>query len=115
MFWQKTPSILVAAAALALSGAAVPATSAAAEPAGVMTVRFHDLNLSTPEGVAQLERRLERATRALCATDPVLASAAIEAERRACEQETLVAARQEIDAAVSAQRARRLAASTAGR
>lgn len=93
---------LVAAAALA-------APAVAAEPVpyqSVRTVAYADLNLESGEGRLELQRRLQRAARSICATNPVVDSGAVRAEREACEAQTAAQFDAQITAAVQANRAR---------
>ena len=95
---------------LSLAVAAVLAAPAvAAEPVSyqsVRTVAFADLNLETDAGRLELQRRLTRAAKSICATNPVLDSGAVRAEREACEVETAAQFDAQITAAVQANRAR---------
>lgn len=98
----KTALSLVAIAAIA-----APAT--ATEPASyqsVRTVAYADLNLESGDGRAELQRRLLRAAKSLCATNPVAESAAVRAARETCEAETAASFDAQITAAVQANRAR---------
>jgi UrcA family protein len=98
----KTALSLVAIAAIA-------APAAAAEPSSytnVRTVAYADLNLESDNGRVELQRRLMRAAKSLCATNPVAESAAVRAEREACEVETAASFDAQITAAVQANRAR---------
>jgi UrcA family protein len=53
---------------LALAAASVAVPAAAAEPAQI-GVRYADLDLSTGDGRATLDRRIEEAARAMCGRD----------------------------------------------
>lgn len=97
----KAVSILGVAVVLA-------ATGAAAEPQTMRSVHFADLNLQTPEGVATLERRIDRAARTMCATNVAAFSSALDNARDTCMAETLAGTRASIDAAVRHQRAQML-------
>ncbi|MFA6218772.1 MAG: UrcA family protein [Erythrobacter sp.] len=61
---KSTLALIVAAGAagLAAPAAAIPAN---AEPYS-MRVKYSDLNLATPEGLAHLERRIDNAARKVC-------------------------------------------------
>lgn len=99
----KTVLSLVSAAALAVPAiAAEPATSYQS----VRTVAFSDLDLESSNGRLELQRRLMRAAKSICATNPVTESAAVRAEREACETETAAQFDAQITAAVQANRAR---------
>ncbi len=93
---------LVAAAAFttpAIASDAVPNPS-------VRTVSYSDLNLENQDGRVELQRRLVRAAKSICATNPVAESAAVRAEREACETETAAQFDAQIAAAIQANRAR---------
>ena len=98
----KTALSLVAAAALAAP--ALATESAQFHP--VRTVAYSDLNLESADGRLELQRRLNRAARSLCATNPVAESAGIRAERERCETETAAQFDAQIAAAIQANRAR---------
>lgn len=58
------------AAALAVSGMAMtPAIASAAEQERTATVAYTDLDLSTEEGIATLDERIDRAARQVCGLD----------------------------------------------
>lgn len=103
--FQKTSLLLVAAAALA-----VPAAAAESSPmSGVRSVSYADLNLENLDGRAELQRRLTRAAKSICATNPALESSAIRAEREQCERETAAQFDNQITAAIQSNRARKAA------
>lgn len=58
--------ILIAAAALASLGVAVPATAQES-----IAVPYRDLNLATPEGQRALDSRIHRAARQVCGLDEI--------------------------------------------
>lgn len=96
-------------AAIGFTAIAALATPALAEPANfqsVRTVAYTDLNLESADGRLELQRRLMRAAKSICATNPVLDSAAVRAEREACEADTAAQFDAQITAAVQANRAR---------
>ena len=97
--FTKTCLILVSAAALA-----VPAT--AADPQVTRAVQFTDLNLESDAGRMELQRRLARAAKSMCDTNPVLESAAVRAERERCEAATAAQFEDRIAAAIQANRIR---------
>ncbi len=108
-----TSLILVAAAALAVPAvAAEPGVSG--QPARV-TVSFADLDLESAEGRAQLERRLSRAVKAVCSPAPLVEGLFVEAERARCIEATSADLAGQVDAAVRASRASRLATAAADR
>lgn len=78
------------AAALAASAMiAAPVYAAAGEGASV-SVRYADLDLSTSEGQATLERRLDRAAENVCGIDRRTSGMAMpSAEARSCYRETI--------------------------
>jgi UrcA family protein len=59
---MKSIKYLLPLAALALAGAA----SAASRDVNSVVVRFGDLNLNTPAGVARLHKRIRNAARSVC-------------------------------------------------
>ena len=74
----------VLAAAAVMFGAHV-SESQAEEPNGVIHVRYGDLNLSTPEGVQMLRRRIRWAAETVCGTSPgVLRDIASNARYQSC-------------------------------
>ncbi|MCB2065714.1 MAG: UrcA family protein [Erythrobacter sp.] len=77
------------AAAIAASAAlAVPA--AAAEQGESVRVRYSDLNLSTDQGQAALQRRLERAAEEVCGVDRNSSGMALPSRQaRRCYNETV--------------------------
>lgn len=95
-------------AAIGFTAIAALAAPALAEQAfqPVRTVAYTDLNLESADGRVELQRRLMRAAKSLCATNPVLDSAAVRAEREACEAATAAQFDAQITAAVQANRAR---------
>ena len=101
--FAKTSFILVAAAALAMPAAAAESDVAS----GVRSVSYSDLNLESADGRAQLQRRLTRAAKSICATNPALESSAIRAERERCESETAAQFDTQIASAIQASRARK--------
>ena len=62
-----TIKLAIAASALALA----PALSAAEGDQRSAKVSYIDLDLATPEGVAELDRRIDSAAREICAVDGV--------------------------------------------
>jgi UrcA family protein len=66
---SKSHQVIVPAVALALSALVMARFACAAEAADVppsMTVRYNDLNLDSPEGVASLYKRIQNAATAVC-------------------------------------------------
>ena len=87
---------LFAVAAVAVALGVTSATVSPAFAAGrSVLVHYQDLNLDSAAGRAVLDRRLERAARAVCGTAPIveLDSAA---EVDACREETIAAARRQL-------------------
>ncbi|MCG2839382.1 UrcA family protein [Sandaracinobacter sp. RS1-74] len=101
--FSKAAAGLAAAALFTLPAIAADPAS---QPQGVRTVAFSDLNLETENGRLELQRRLVRAAKSICATNPVLESSAIRAERERCETETAAQFDAQIAAAIQANRAR---------
>ena len=101
--------IIAAVGFAAFAAPAFTASALASEPVvnpSVRTVAYTDLNLESPDGRLELQRRLTRAAKSICATNPVLDSAAVRAERQACEADTAAQFDAQITAAVQANRAR---------
>ena len=65
------PNLAPALTLVAALGLALPAVPAAAQSQSV-DVPYADLNLATPEGQAQLDRRIDRAARQVCGADDVV-------------------------------------------
>lgn len=79
----KTATISLAAAALAMA----PAVSAADGPRSA-GVAYADLDLATPEGIAELDRRIEATARQVCGMDEsTLGTRIISRESRQCYRE----------------------------
>lgn len=60
---------LILIAALASSGAVVPAFAQDADNRPSATIRYDDLNLSTASGRARLDTRVRMAIKSMCASD----------------------------------------------
>ena len=76
---MKTSLALIAALGLAL-----PAAPALAQSQS-LDIEYKDLNLATPEGQDQLDRRIDRAARAFCGADqPLIGTRVIPREVRKC-------------------------------
>ncbi len=93
-------------AAILAAGSVLAAGSASAEPQVIRALSFSDINLQNPDGVAQLERRIERSARAMCVVNPALSSAALDEMRARCISETVASTRASVEQAIRAQRAR---------
>ena len=92
-----TPAIL--AAVLAATAFATPAV---AESPDRINVRYADLDLSTPEGQAKLERRIEKAVRTACgADDAIVGTRLASREAQACVEETKAAVREQVAQSVA--------------
>ena len=87
--------LIVAGVALAAS---IPAAAVAAEPnVKSEMVRFDDLNLTSPAGIATLERRINAAARRVCNYyDDRGASRIVSKEVTSCLDDALASARQEV-------------------
>ncbi len=72
---------------IAALGLALPAVAVAAEPQSV-TVKYADLNLSTPEGQQALDRRIESAARKVCGFGEARTGTRLDTNARACIAET---------------------------
>jgi UrcA family protein len=88
MNMSRKPSIWINAAVLLLAGAwqcgAFAATLPAGEDVRRVTVRFDDLNLEQPRGVAALYRRLRLAAEQVCGEPQRPGEAILSADWRAC-------------------------------
>lgn len=79
---QRIP--LAVSVAMLLSGSWVATRALAEEPVRSEVVKFHDLNVNTPEGVKALYGRIHAAARRVCSeTDPMLALGAPACARKA--------------------------------
>ena len=85
---SRKPKIWINAAVLLLAGAwqcgAFASTPPAGEDVGRITVRFDDLNLEQPRGVAALYRRLRLAAEQVCGEPRLPGEPFISAAWRAC-------------------------------
>jgi UrcA family protein len=82
VFTRLTAAVFAAAVAVA------PAVSAAETGGRTFSVKYHDLDLSTPDGRIKLQRRIERAVKTVCA--PVdEKQLKLVLESRACREATL--------------------------
>jgi UrcA family protein len=88
MSMSRKPRIWINAAVLLLAGAWHSGAFASTPPAGEdvrrITVRFDDLNLEQPRGVAVLYRRLRLAAEDVCGEPQRPGEAIISADWRAC-------------------------------
>jgi UrcA family protein len=66
---MKTMAIAASVVATATLFAVTPGVAAAAEAGQSVAVHVADLDLATPKGQKQLERRIDRAARAVCGMD----------------------------------------------
>jgi UrcA family protein len=73
--------------ALAAAMAIGPAAAFAASPS--VELRYDDLNLSTPDGMAKLNKRVEAAAREVCTSRHDTGSIVKQSLDRKCYQETL--------------------------
>ena len=104
----KLTSLLVAAAAFSGAAAAQnPSVVVSGEP--TVTVSYADLNLASAGGRAALDRRVRQAARALC-VDERVADLERAIAGRACLASALASARPQIEQALAAGGATRLAA-----
>ena len=90
------PILILAAAAL------LTPPAFASDPAAMRSVSFTDLNLASPADRQTLDRRIERAARAICATNPVTETQAVASERARCIEATVAGAQMQVGAAISA-------------
>ena len=88
---RPTPAIL--AAVLAATAFTTPAFAESDR----INVRYADLDLNTPEGQAQLERRIDKAVRAACgANETTVGTRLPSREAQACVDTTKTAVREQI-------------------
>lgn len=97
-------NILLLALPLLLAGAA-PAAELPSYESVTTTVRYNDLDLSSAEGKAQLERRLSRAVSALCRPSGRLTLSEAEA-RSACVETARASAMEKLQTALNGARIR---------
>lgn len=105
-------NILLLAMPLLLAGAP-PAAELPGHANVSTTVRYDDLNLSSAEGKAQLERRLSRAVRSLCRPSGRLTLAEAEAVND-CMASANQNAKQSLEFAVEGTRSRSIDVADAG-
>jgi UrcA family protein len=93
MSMSRKPKIWINATVLLLAGAwqcgAFASTPPAGEDVGRIIVRFGDLNLERPAGVAALYRRLKLAAKHVCGESEPPGSAIISAAWRVCEAQAV--------------------------
>lgn len=94
----------LAAAALALTAAAIPAPVLAGTASGDAVMQVYvghaDLDLASDKGVATLDRRLRNAARAICGANANDIARRVQAQ--ACQTRTLASATQSRSAAIAA-------------
>jgi len=89
---RLTPAIL--AATLAATAFTAPAFAAEGDR---INVRYADLDLNTPEGQAQLERRIDKAVRSACGADETTVGTRLPSrEAQACVDQTKTAVREQV-------------------
>jgi UrcA family protein len=88
-----------AAATFALATVALPLTAANASEPRAATISYADLNLSSEEGQAILDRRIANAVEQVCGK--LENRPTFDAPIRKCQQETILTARQSRDLAVA--------------
>ncbi len=90
---SRKPRIWINATVLLLAGAwqcgALASTPPAGEDVGRITVRFDDLNLEQPAGVAALYRRLALAAKHVCGESQPPGSAIISTAWRVCVKQAV--------------------------
>jgi UrcA family protein len=99
MMPNRLLSAFVAAAAISLAASA-PAAAPAGDTMSV-TVRYDDLNIATPAGLARLRSRITRAANGVCGIAQAQDLRAI-AYSRKCRRDALAAANAKVDLAVRA-------------
>jgi UrcA family protein len=91
--------ILIAAAALATLGVAVPATAQES-----IAVPYRDLNLATPEGQRALDNRINRAARQVCFLDEVQTGTRLrDPAKQECYRQARLKARQAMASLIAAE------------
>ena len=84
MITAPNRTAFILSTALLLIGICAGSNSFSDEPVRSETVRFHDLNVGTPEGVQALYNRIHSAAKRVCSDeDPVLALGAPACARKA--------------------------------
>ena len=92
------------ATAVACSFGLLSTPAFAGEPGYVpsATVTFSDLNLSTPEGQAELERRIDTAARAMCDVDRISTGTRIKSRAaKQCYKTALKSTKEQVSAKIA--------------
>ena len=102
---MKTISMKAGLAAAMIAGT-MAATPALAEKAESVRVTYHDLNLTTPGGLAALDRRIDRAAMRVCGISRYAAHRQLPSvEARTCYRETLEKLEKEVAIVLDERRA----------
>jgi UrcA family protein len=94
--------MITALATLTLMLAAAPAPQDPVAAPATVSVRYHDLNLHTAAGQAELDRRIARAVNAVCPTPDLRVLHQVEASDNCREAATAAASKQRQVALASA-------------
>lgn len=103
----KTLGLTLAAATIATAGVTPALANPIAQgPDGAMvaTISTSDLNLATPEGQRQLDRRVDRAVRKVCrTTNPATGTRIMNQDQRNCLANARSSAKQQVAALIAAE------------
>ena len=103
MFKHAIAPVLALTATIGLF--TIPGAAFAETAGNSVAVRFADLDLGTPDGQQQLDRRIARAARQVCALDDIATGTRIRSsEADACYRQALRNVRTSVAEAVSASR-----------
>ena len=87
----------IATAAIGLAVTTTPAFAGSSSDEGTMQIQFDDLNLDTPSGQKQLDRRLDRAARSVCGLDAARTTTRIkDNSARECYEKALASAKSQV-------------------
>jgi UrcA family protein len=104
---KLTQNSRIAAGLIAASLVLAPSAAIAAEtgPAPQIQVKYSDLNLASADGVAELERRIERAAKKVCGASRLPTGSRIaDIDARQCVAKAKASAAQSFAAALEQQR-----------
>jgi UrcA family protein len=97
-------TLIAAAATCALTLTATPAFAAGDPEAPRQSISIRDLDLATPEGQEELERRIDRVAKQICGLDTVRTGTRIRSrEKRECYAQAKASASQQVAAMMKRQ------------
>jgi UrcA family protein len=100
--WKSLISAGLASAALIATPAMAGGNQAGQHPAQSVQIKFADLNLSTAEGQATLDRRINSAARKVCRLDEQRTGTRIPShERKVCFAKAKASAKQQMASAIN--------------